>query len=557
MTTTLALSPNERLERDLQLGEQMEVDVAFAGAARRELPTAAWMATAGPAVPVGAAGACEMPWAEERNAERVRNAALVASGSERDAALVTASDRREAALVRSAVGAVSSDLDKRLGELKERQAAREAARAAAEAQVRERLAKQAAAQEEARREAARAAAEEQARKAVEEAEKARVAQAAAAQKAEAEKAAAEKSAAEKAAAAHQAAAASGAVVPTVPAASTAPISTAAAGPSSRGGGGRPSEEHAQAIQRIEQATNDAKAFRQLPGMRDISAILIQIARVHNVVCEKAGLCADTLAGVRNQGGGPAVTATCFTLAKRLISQGETLVDKNPGMAYAFAAFALQVGEREPEIWEWLDCQLKASCCYCVPHYATLRVNKAKTMIERPNGEMEKRLDYYTRMAGLVSFYAALLQHDTVLTFQPGSNVPTPRKITSPLGVPAAWRWLARLLNRKPETITATILLAFLKPSAHALLRTYPRQFPKLLRLIRHAYLPRMEAEVNEKDEAEGKAALSNLTTWLDSTLQTIERQGPSASLPDPPEMEMPLEKPPDNTNDGGGDGDNW
>jgi hypothetical protein len=31
------------------------------------------------------------------------------------------------------------------------------------------------------------------------------------------------------------------------------------------------------------------------------------------------------------------------------------------------------------------------------------------------------------------------------------------------GAAAAWSWVARLLNQKPQRITATILLAFLKP----------------------------------------------------------------------------------------------
>eukprot|EP00967_Tisochrysis_lutea_P080904 scaffold111334_cov34-Tisochrysis_lutea.AAC.6 len=34
---------------------------------------------------------------------------------------------------------------------------------------------------------------------------------------------------------------------------------------------------------------------------------------------------------------------------------------------------------------------------------------------------------------------------------------------NPHGVTTAWSWIARVLNQKPQRITATILLAFLKP----------------------------------------------------------------------------------------------
>ena len=84
-------------------------------------------------------------------------------------------------------------------------------------------------------------------------------------------------------------------------------------------------------------------------------------------------------------------------------------------------------------------------------------------------------------------------------------------MTNPLGVAAAWRWLARVLNQKPQRITPTIILAFLKPSAHALARAYPRQFPKLLRLIIKEFVPKIHQLVDPPADApEEQAALSNL-----------------------------------------------
>ena len=74
-------------------------------------------------------------------------------------------------------------------------------------------------------------------------------------------------------------------------------------------------------------------------------------------------------------------------------------------------------------------------------------------------------------------------------------------------VAAAWRWLARLCNQRPQRVTATILLAFLKPSAPALSLAYPRQFIKLLRLILQGVVPKIHALVDADDLPEEKAAL--------------------------------------------------
>ena len=50
-----------------------------------------------------------------------------------------------------------------------------------------------------------------------------------------------------------------------------------------------------------------------------------------------------------------------------------------------------------------------------------------------------------------------------------------RAVANPLGAKFAWAWLARTLNQRPRPITATLLLAFLKPTAHLLGAAYPKQ----------------------------------------------------------------------------------
>ena len=159
---------------------------------------------------------------------------------------------------------------------------------------------------------------------------------------------------------------------------------------------------------------------------------------------------------------------------------------------------------------------------------------------------EPKMDYYNRMAGMVTLYAALLQQSTVASFSPPSEQMDVRSVVNPLGVAAAWRWLARLCNQRPQRITATILLAFLKPSAHALAASYPRQFGKLLRHISTDVVRKIHALIDQADAPEEKAALSNLETWLENTHAGLRQGRP---IPEPAEMEMPAFKEPDNTSD--------
>ena len=154
------------------------------------------------------------------------------------------------------------------------------------------------------------------------------------------------------------------------------------------------------------------------------------------------------------------------------------------------------------------------------------------------------------MTGFVTLYAALLQQSTCAHFQPPSEEMILRSVTNPLGMPAAWRWLARLLNQKPQRISATILLAFLKPSSHALNRAYPRQFLKLLKLIESDYLKKIHALIDTADAPEEKAALSNLETWLGNTMKELNARRP---LVEPEEAKMEVFKEPDDTSEAGGD----
>ena len=115
----------------------------------------------------------------------------------------------------------------------------------------------------------------------------------------------------------------------------------------------------------------------------------------------------------------------------------------------------------------------------------------------------------------------------------------------------AWAWLARLLNHPPGSITATILLAFLKPCAHALHAAYPTQFPKLLTFLETTYKAKIHDKVSGQGHlSEEEAACVNLVSWLTDTNALLAKGG---RVPEPKEADMPEYKPPDDTRDGGCD----
>ena len=115
------------------------------------------------------------------------------------------------------------------------------------------------------------------------------------------------------------------------------------------------------------------------------------------------------------------------------------------------------------------------------------------------------------------------------TFHDDHNGGTIELVASPngLGGAAAWRWLARILNQKPQRITSTLLLAFLRPCAHVLASRYKPQFTKLIRFLHEKYLPMLTTTTDGARGADGsggaeeRAALANLSTWLETTTKLL------------------------------------
>ena len=321
-------------------------------------------------------------------------------------------------------------------------------------------------------------------------------------------------------------------------------------------------------QQDEMNSKNAKQPQSLKDTCKAAKMLVgQVVCVHFTVWERAELVLRELASA-SQTGPEGERAVCATIATQVIDTCATMVDKQPGMAYALSGFVLHVGERCPVLWECLLARLQASCCYCVPYYPENPGNtdEFKKRLGYKQGETKK--DFYARMAGYVTLYAALLQQSSIAQFPPQSagnalfdrTRPDAKMQTRPVqggfapkGVSPmarAWAWLARLLNHPPGNITATILLAFLKPCAHALHAAYPTQFPKLLAFLEKDYKARIHVKVSgQGSPAEESAALVNLDSWLKDTNKLLAKGG---RFPEPKEADMPEYKPPDDLRDANG-----
>ena len=312
----------------------------------------------------------------------------------------------------------------------------------------------------------------------------------------------------------------------------------------------------------QQDENNSKNYAKQPQSLKAKMLVGQVVCVHFNGWERAEFVLRELASFGR--GSEGERAVCATITQ-VIDACATMVDKQPGMAYALSGFVLHVGGRCPVLWDCLLARLQASCCYCVPYYPENPGNTDEFKKRLGYKQNETKKEYYARMAGYVTLYAALLQQSSIARFPPqsagnGDNFDWTRPDAkmemrpvqggfAPKGVlpmARAWAWLARLLNHSPGSITATILLAFLKPCAHALSRAYPKQFPKLLTFLQKTYLAKIGEKVSgQGNPAEEKAALTNLESWF----ALLAKGG---RVPEPKEADMIEYKPPDDLRDANG-----
>jgi len=296
--------------------------------------------------------------------------------------------------------------------------------------------------------------------------------------------------------------------------------------------------------------------------RHVALLVGQTSRVRYVVWEKAEAVVGALNALQARGGEAALAAGCSAFAAKLLAQGSAVVEKAPAMAYPLAMLATSVGARCPALTQHLRAHFCAACCYVTPHYvrrpagATDDAWREAMGYQRRARGFEPKEQYYNRMAGYLTLWAALLQAEAVPIYDERTEQMRMEPHANPAGAAEAWRWLARLANQKAQRITPTLLLAFLKPSAHMLARRYPRQTEKLLRFLATDYLLSVESLLAASSGASGaeeRAALAVLSSWLKETREALRcgRLKPPADA-----VEMPDFLIPDDTREAG-EGGGW
>ena len=135
------------------------------------------------------------------------------------------------------------------------------------------------------------------------------------------------------------------------------------------------------------------------------------------------------------------------------------------------------------------------CCFAVPKYpkktSTSEVYKIELGYLVVDGVVkESDTAFFERMSGLISFYGAIVQTNSlsgiilVLNFYLIYFLGKPNVIGHNMG----WTWLATILNLPPRPVTAYLLIAFLEQASYAFYRKYGINFEKLIKLILEKYI---------------------------------------------------------------------
>lgn len=215
------------------------------------------------------------------------------------------------------------------------------------------------------------------------------------------------------------------------------------------------------------------------------------------------------------------------LAKKIVSQGETLVSSKPKMAFAIAAIIVALWNDHADFGELLLAHFHNTCPFTVPVFMPKREGQTNEEYYKSlgykyseDGSVEKQDKYLKRMSGLMRLYISI----TVTSQRRGITK------THPYGLQHTWRWLAAVLNSElqPNTsdLRATLILDVLEVAGYMLWNAYPKQFHKMLMLLANDYYPRMQ-----NTDGIGGGPLVRLEEFLKSTLARGFIPPPDGHLP--------------------------
>ena len=270
----------------------------------------------------------------------------------------------------------------------------------------------------------------------------------------------------------------------------------------------------------------AKKERRLIN-NQITVHVQQIAATRRQIEQKATDVAQFLHSIPND---PQRTFAYLSLAKRVLTQCDSQVSKLNRFAFALAEVSVRVAVFAPAFGTLLVALLHESCVLAVPKYypfvegryasdaeyfklmGYVRSEDQGGVAENQPPRLENTDAFCLRLRGFMLFYAAFTQVDHA---------------KHPHGLPHAWAWCSRLLNKvPPNRFSATALEAFLKHAGFAMHAAYGRQFGKMLDVVHARFLP----ELRRKDDPDARPVVNRAATYLN------ER----AFLKSPEGREMPV-----------------
>ncbi|XP_065830771.1 mRNA export factor GLE1-like [Oscarella lobularis] len=213
------------------------------------------------------------------------------------------------------------------------------------------------------------------------------------------------------------------------------------------------------------------------------------------------------------------------LAKKLVLQGSQQVSSNHESAFPFAAVTVGLWEQFPELGELLLAHFHSTCPYTVPVYIPKTQGQSSNehykalgyRVNEEDGTVESDDKYEKRMSGIIRLYAAIIQ----------STPPRGVGKAHPHGIEHGWTWLSRLVNLSPRSnITATMLYDFLEVAGHDLMKTYKKQFQKLLVLICKEFYPKIEAVTSESK----RGPVTRLKLFLETCIKSGKIPEPKGRL---------------------------
>ncbi|CAO3598367.1 unnamed protein product [Absidia cylindrospora] len=301
------------------------------------------------------------------------------------------------------------------------------------------------------------------------------------------------------------------------------------------------EEYKKHMAAIENYKKTIKPKLQDPTFRKqcfearrlIKRTIIQIQFKNDIIIEKYQVLRDHLLSVKNQSV-DAFHVLLNHLGKALMLQVRQEVDGAPFSAYFLAKLAALLSGAVPEFQDYLYGRLLKRCPYLVPNYfdfdsvsicaymctmtnhcfslfciQTLSHDEIKKLLhyqyDNEKKEFQPFLQYAPKQRCYVMFFAALI------TTVPGSGFPE-----NPFRMGLGWTWCARIMNMAQRDITPMLIHGFLEIAGNRMVQAYPRQFPKMLRLLYDQIIPTMPIHPT-KDNV---SAISVLKMYLEDYFNT-------------------------------------